>query len=67
MVELCRFEREGALAGIGKSICSPDGFAEIDALAGAIRVIPLSGTPLFEKHFLEQMNFPPPKRGAFNT
>jgi uncharacterized 2Fe-2S/4Fe-4S cluster protein (DUF4445 family) len=58
MVELCRFEREGALAGIGKSICSPGGFAEIDALAGAIRVIPLSGTPLFEKHFLEQMNFP---------
>jgi uncharacterized 2Fe-2S/4Fe-4S cluster protein (DUF4445 family) len=58
MVELCRFEREGALAGIGKSICSPVGFMEIDALAASVRVIPLSGTPLFERHFLEQMNFP---------
>jgi hypothetical protein len=31
---------------------------EVAALAEAVRVIPLSGTPLFERHFLEQMNFP---------
>jgi hypothetical protein len=30
----------------------------IDRLAEAIRVVPLSGTPAFAKHFLEQMNFP---------
>jgi len=58
MVKICRFVREGALAGVEKGISSPTGFATIDQLAETIRVVPLSGTPAFEKHFLAQMNFP---------
>jgi uncharacterized 2Fe-2S/4Fe-4S cluster protein (DUF4445 family) len=58
MVNVCRFVREGALAGVERSICTSGGIEEIDRLAQSIRVIPLSGTPAFERHFLEQMNFP---------
>jgi uncharacterized 2Fe-2S/4Fe-4S cluster protein (DUF4445 family) len=58
MVEISRFVRDGALAGVEKALRDPDGFAAVDNLARAIRVIPLSGTPTFEKHFLAQMNFP---------
>jgi uncharacterized 2Fe-2S/4Fe-4S cluster protein (DUF4445 family) len=58
VVKICRFVREGALAGVEKGISSPRGFEMIDHLAETIRVVPLSGTPAFEKHFLEQMNFP---------
>ena len=58
VVEICNFVRDGALAGVEKAVCAPGGFAAIDQLAASLRVVPLSGTPLFEKHFLEQMNFP---------
>jgi uncharacterized 2Fe-2S/4Fe-4S cluster protein (DUF4445 family) len=58
MVNVCSFVREGALSGVARSVCSSGGIEEIDMLAKRIRVIPLSGTPAFEKHFLEQMNFP---------
>jgi uncharacterized 2Fe-2S/4Fe-4S cluster protein (DUF4445 family) len=58
MVKICRFIREGALAGVEKGICAPRGMEAIDRLAEAIRVVPLSGTPAFAKHFLEQVNFP---------
>ncbi len=58
MVNVCSFIREGALYGVSRSICNPGGIEEIDMLAKRIRVIPLSGTPAFEKHFLEQMNLP---------
>ena len=58
MVDISGFVREGALAGVEKAICSTGGIGAVEALAKGIRVIPLSGTPLFEKHFLEHMNFP---------
>ena len=58
MVNISGFVRDGALAGAARAICATGGIAAIDELAKGIRVIPLSGTPLFEKHFLEQMNFP---------
>jgi uncharacterized 2Fe-2S/4Fe-4S cluster protein (DUF4445 family) len=61
MVEICSFVRDGALAGVEKALSTPRGFEEVDRLAASIRVIPLSGTPAFEKHFLEQMNFPKPE------
>jgi uncharacterized 2Fe-2S/4Fe-4S cluster protein (DUF4445 family) len=61
MVEVCSFVRDGALAGVEKALRTPRGFEEIDRLAASIRVIPLSGTPAFEKHFLEYMNFPKPE------
>ena len=50
-------ERESR-AGIERALREPDGLAQVDKLAGRIRVIPLSGSPTFERHFLEQMDFP---------
>jgi uncharacterized 2Fe-2S/4Fe-4S cluster protein (DUF4445 family) len=58
MVDICVFTREGALAGVERALRRPDGPATVDGLARQIRVIPLSGTPAFERHFLEQMDFP---------
>jgi len=52
------FIREGALCGAERSLMDPQGFEAIEELARRVRVIPLSGSPVFEKHFLEQMNFP---------
>jgi uncharacterized 2Fe-2S/4Fe-4S cluster protein (DUF4445 family) len=58
MVKIADFIREGALAGVERALCTPEGFTAADNLAQRIRVVPLSGTPAFERHFLEQMNFP---------
>ena len=58
MVKIASFIREGALRGVERALASPDGFDRVARLAENIRVIPLSGTPAFEKHFLDQMNFP---------
>ncbi len=58
MVKVCSFVKEGALAGVAGALSAPDGLEAVDRLASSILVIPLSGTPLFEKHFLKQMNFP---------
>ncbi len=52
------FIHEGALGGVENALADPRGKAAIEELARTIRVVPLSGTPLFEKHFLEHMNFP---------
>jgi uncharacterized 2Fe-2S/4Fe-4S cluster protein (DUF4445 family) len=60
MVNSAGFIREGALLGVERALLEPEGMHAVDALAGRIRVIPLSGTPLFERHFLQQMDFPPP-------
>jgi uncharacterized 2Fe-2S/4Fe-4S cluster protein (DUF4445 family) len=58
MVKIALFMGQGVLVGVERALCEPDGFAAVDALARHVRVIPLSGTPTFEKSFLEQMNFP---------
>ena len=58
MVEICSFVSDGAVAGVEKALCTPRGLEAVDRLAASIRVVPLSCTPAFEKHFLEQMNFP---------
>jgi uncharacterized 2Fe-2S/4Fe-4S cluster protein (DUF4445 family) len=58
MVEIASFVREGALSGVERFLRLPAGSTAVEQLAAAIKVIPLSGTPAFEKHFLEQMNFP---------
>ncbi len=58
MVKIASFIREGALAGIERALCGAESFAAVDDLARQVRVVPLSGTPAFERHFLEQMNFP---------
>ena len=61
MVEICSFVSDGAVAGVEKALCTPRGLEAVDRLAASIRVVPLSGTPAFEKHFLEQMKFPKPE------
>jgi uncharacterized 2Fe-2S/4Fe-4S cluster protein (DUF4445 family) len=62
MIKICSFVREGALAGVAKALTVTSGMIEVDRLAAATRVVPLSGTPSFEKHFLEQMDFPEIKK-----
>jgi uncharacterized 2Fe-2S/4Fe-4S cluster protein (DUF4445 family) len=58
MVHMTGFIREGVLAGAEKALCFRQGPADVDSLAQLIKVVPLSGTPSFEKLFFEQMNFP---------
>jgi uncharacterized 2Fe-2S/4Fe-4S cluster protein (DUF4445 family) len=57
MVKTSRFIREGALSGIIRSLVHPDSSQQIDSLSSALRIIPLSGTPLFERHFIAHINF----------
>lgn len=56
MIENAMFVKEGALAGAIRSLLLP--VASVEALAGSLKIIPLSGTPLFEKAFMEKINFP---------
>ena len=58
MVRITGFTREGALAGVELLLLSADGPERMEELAQKVRVIPLSGTPLFEKHFLAHIDFP---------
>ena len=59
MVERVRFIEEGALSGCKKLLSGKEGAVSVAALAGAVRVVPLSGNPRFEKLYLSCMNFPP--------
>ena len=58
MVRITGFIREGALAGVERLLVEKDGRAQMESLARQVRVIPLSGTPLFEKRFLANLDFP---------
>jgi uncharacterized 2Fe-2S/4Fe-4S cluster protein (DUF4445 family) len=58
MVHITRFTPEGALAGAEKMLSTESGISSVEELAGRLRVIPLSGTPLFEELFMQHMNFP---------
>jgi len=58
MLHITRFTPEGALNGAEKALAAADGFASAEAMAQRFRVIPLSGTPLFEELFLRHMDFP---------
>lgn len=58
MVRITGFIREGALAGVERMLVEKDGRAGLEELARQVRVIPLSGTPAFEKHFLANLDFP---------
>lgn len=58
MVQTTSFVREGTLRGVERALLAPGGLAAVNHLAEKVRVIPLSGTPAFEKHFLQQINFP---------
>ncbi|WP_026842139.1 ASKHA domain-containing protein [Citrifermentans bremense] len=58
MVRITGFIREGALAGVERMLLLKDGRDQMEDLAQKVRVVPLSGTPLFEKHFLANVDFP---------
>ena len=58
MLHITRFTPEGALTGAEKALCAGDGYASVAATAGCFRVVPLSGTPLFEELFLRHIDFP---------
>jgi len=58
MVQTTRFTPEGALVGIEKALASGDGFGAVEELAGRFKVVPLSGTPLFETLFMRHIDFP---------
>ncbi|MHB8058788.1 MAG: ASKHA domain-containing protein [Desulfuromonadaceae bacterium] len=58
MVQTTRFTPEGALAGVEKALADGGGFDAVEDLAGRFRVVPLSGTPLFETFFMRHIDFP---------
>lgn len=57
MVINARFIREGVLAGVVRSLVAPGAFDMVENLAASLFIIPLSGTPLFERHFMGNMDF----------
>lgn len=58
MVQNSLFVREGALAGVESALARDDGFSSVEELAGRFHVVALSGTPLFERMFMQQIDFP---------
>lgn len=58
MVHITRFTPEGALSGAEKALTAGDDFAAAEATAQRFKVIPLSGTPLFEELFMRHIDFP---------
>ena len=58
MLHITRFTPEGALTGAEKALAAGDAFASTELMAKRFRVIPLSGTQLFEDLFLRHMDFP---------
>jgi uncharacterized 2Fe-2S/4Fe-4S cluster protein (DUF4445 family) len=58
MVQTTRFMPEGVLAGVEKALACRDGFGAVEDLARRFRVVPLSGTPLFETLFMRHIDFP---------
>lgn len=57
MVINARFVREGALAGVIRYLIDARAAETVERLASGLRIMPLSGTPAFERYFLEQMDF----------
>jgi uncharacterized 2Fe-2S/4Fe-4S cluster protein (DUF4445 family) len=58
MVHSTRFTPEGALTGVERALIAGDAFASVEKLGTRFRVVPLSGTPLFETLFMQQIDFP---------
>ncbi len=58
MVQTTRFTPEGALAGVEKALRCRDDFAAVEEMARHFRVVPLSGTQLFETLFMRHIDFP---------
>lgn len=57
MVEKSLFVTNGVLAGLGSYLAARDRSFRLEALMGKIQTFPLSGTPAFERYFLESLEF----------
>lgn len=58
LADKVRFVPDGALAGVERFLRRSGGTTEVSELAGRVTMVPLSGSPLFEKLFMQHMNFP---------
>ncbi len=58
MIQTTRFTPEGVLRGVEAALAHKDGFAAVENLALRFKVVPLSGTPLFETLFMRHIDFP---------
>ncbi|MBC7962568.1 MAG: DUF4445 domain-containing protein [Steroidobacteraceae bacterium] len=58
MIHITRFTPEGALAGTEMALARDDNFSTVEELAQRFRVVPLSGTPVFETKFIQNIDFP---------
>ena len=58
MVQTTRFTPEGALVGAEKALACGDDYSAVEELAKRFKVVPLSGTPLFETLFMRHIDFP---------
>lgn len=57
MVDRVRFEPGGALSGVCRMLLVDEGRQEVDVLAAQLKSYPLSGTPAFEKAFIQAIDF----------
>jgi uncharacterized 2Fe-2S/4Fe-4S cluster protein (DUF4445 family) len=57
MIDMVRFVPAGALEGVSRLLCDPEGSTRVQALADSLQAYPLSGTPAFEKTFLRALDF----------
>jgi uncharacterized 2Fe-2S/4Fe-4S cluster protein (DUF4445 family) len=58
MLQEILFTPEGALSGVERALRRGDGFESVEQLGRRFRIVPLSGTPLFEQKFMQHINFP---------
>lgn len=58
MIINASFVREGALAGVVRALTDSGSDRQIEALASGLKIVPLSGTPLFESLFMTHIDFP---------
>lgn len=57
MVEKVRFTPDGVLSGVGRLLLDERGPENVQRLADSLQPLPLSGTPMFEKAFIDAIDF----------
>ncbi len=60
MIHITRFRPEGALTGAERALALGCGFSFVEELSQRFKVVPLSGTPVFEAKFIYNIDFPRP-------
>lgn len=57
MIKKVEFIRDGVLHGLARFLRSEQGSSEVEKLQAQIKLYPLSGTPAFERAFVNALNF----------